>query len=80
MTKRGNPPKIDETPPSGEIIDAPRPIAVIATVVWNYGGPTTHDNAWVIAWTRGEVLVIWRTEGMNYPQSVWIRAVQVRRR
>lgn len=80
MTKRFNPPKIDEVKPVGEIIDASQPYPVRARMVWNYGGPTIEETAWAIAWTEEQVLVIWRTPGMVYPTAVWLRADQVRRR
>jgi hypothetical protein len=80
MTKRFNPPKIDQTEPVGDITEANPPLAVFARINWNYGGPMTVDNAWAIAWTREQVLVIWLIPGVNYPMAVWLRADQVRRR
>jgi hypothetical protein len=80
MTKRGNPPKIDETDPVGEVVDPGEHIAVTARVVWNYGGPMDIDNAWVIAWTREQVLVMFMVPPIKYPTVVWLRSDQVKRR
>lgn len=82
MSKRALPVRIDETPPVGEITDAETPIPVQVRVVWGFLGPSIIDNAWAIAWTKGEVLVLWRSMAgePDKPTAVWVRADQVKRR
>jgi hypothetical protein len=80
VAKRGTIPKIDETPPTGPITDAPDPIAVRVRVNWKFGGPMVIENAWAMAWTRTEVYIYYRTPTMDTGQLVWLRRDQVRRR
>lgn len=80
MAKTGTFPKIDEQPPSGTITDAPAPIPVRVRVNWNFGGPMIIENAWAVAWTRNEVYIYYRTEGLKRGTLIWLRKDQVKRR
>lgn len=82
MTKFGNPPKIDETPPIGRRTLARPPIAVRARVHWNYGDGTDdiYEFAWAMAWTAHEVYVYLHDEADPNGMLVWLRADQVKRR
>ncbi len=83
MTKRSRPIAIDQTPPVGDITDVSKghpPIAVIADIIWGFLGPSRFEEAWVMAWTKEQVLVYYRVDGEPEPIIVWLRADQVRRR
>lgn len=81
MTKRGTPPSIYETLPTGDITLARPPIAVRARVLWTYGDGdyTIYDMAWAMAWTRTEVEVYLHAEGVERGVLAWLSADQVQR-
>jgi hypothetical protein len=82
VTKFGNPPKIDETPPIGPRTHARPPIEVSARVRWNYGPPgevDVYEHSWVMAWTKEQVYVYLHDPRDPNGQLVWLRADQVQR-
>jgi hypothetical protein len=80
MAKRFTELRIDETPPSGPINDAPTPLRVRVRVRWNLDSDwTIIEDAWAMAWTTREVLVYWRTPGLDSPVTAWLKADQVQR-
>lgn len=81
MAKKFHAPRLEGVQPQGPITVAAAPIAVQARVRWIIAVPedwTVINDAWVMAWTKTDVLVAWVTADMV--TSVWIPASHVRRR
>lgn len=67
--------------PKGKITDARTPIAVTVTIQDFWRQTWVQKDGWAIAWTAGEVLVVWRDEGKYpWPVVVWHPAYDVKRR
>ena len=81
MPKKFHAPKLDEVEPQGPVTVAAAPLAVVARVRWIIAMPTDWSiirDAWALAWTKNEVLVVWMTAGKA--TTTWIPAKHVKRR
>jgi hypothetical protein len=81
MPKRHMDLRIDEEQPVGPIHDATPPLPVTATIRWNFDPrDLVVDDAWAMAWTREQVLVVWREPQRSQLTTVWLNRRQVTRR
>jgi hypothetical protein len=81
LVKKHLPLHIRETEPKGEIKDALTPIPVRVRLQWTIGTDwVVIEDAWLMSWTEGEMLIYFRTSGMSNPTTVWVPKGQVRRR
>jgi hypothetical protein len=70
-------PRIIRAVPSGRIVRAPEPIAVVVRVRW-HRGEVTDVAAMAVAWTAQAVQIDWTTPAGDR-RSDWVPAGDVRR-
>ena len=70
-------PRIVRTVPSGPIVRADEPIAVIARLRW-HRGEVTDASALAVAWTSQAVQIEWTTPSGDR-RTDWVPAADVRR-
>jgi len=80
--KKFRPGTMPQVEPIGRVTEANPPIPIRATIRYNWATLTEEKivEGWALAWTRGQVLIVFRMGASGNLTGGWVQASQVSRR